>query len=100
MRGEDAIAAMVLMAAVVLPLPQGAIIKLKALGTKQDVLRASYRNKPFLMYEIFLRYWIWMMGLSLIHYLYYTPDFWITQILEAVKKEENGKYWELNCGKR
>ena len=47
LRGEDAIAAMVLMAAVVLPLPQGAIIKLKALGTKQDVSRASYKNNPF-----------------------------------------------------
>ena len=41
LRGDDANAAILLMAAVVLPLPQGAMIKLNARGTKLDVSRAS-----------------------------------------------------------
>ena len=55
----------------------------------------SYKNKPVFIYKGFLHYQIWMMVLSLIHYLYFTPDFWINQILEAFKKEINGNYWML-----
>ena len=54
LRGDDANAAILLMAAVVLPLPQGAMIKLKAWETKQDVSRASYKNNPFFIYGFFL----------------------------------------------
>lgn len=41
LRGDEARAAILLMAAVVLPLPQGAMMRLKASETKQDVSRAS-----------------------------------------------------------
>jgi hypothetical protein len=47
LRGDDARAAMVLMAAVVLPLPQGAMMRLKASGMKVDASSTSYKYLPF-----------------------------------------------------
>lgn len=47
LRGDEARAAILLMAAVVLPLPQGAMMRLKASGTKQDASRTSYRYFEF-----------------------------------------------------
>lgn len=55
--GDDANAAMVLMAAVVLPLPQGATIRLNAPRRKEDVSMTSYKKSPcfigvFLLYVV------------------------------------------------
>ena len=44
--GDDANAAMVLMAAVVLPLPQGATTRLNVPRWKEDGDRTSYKYKP------------------------------------------------------
>ena len=44
--GDDANAAMVLMAAVVLPLPQGATTRLNVLRWKEDGDRTSYKKSP------------------------------------------------------
>ena len=68
-------AAMVLMAAVVLPLPQGAMMRLNASETKLDASSMSYRNLEF-----FIEYSI-ASGLdldevlSLISHLNYNPEF-------------------------
>ena len=45
--GDDANAAMTLMAVVVLPLPQGAMTRLKASGTKVEASNTSYKYLPF-----------------------------------------------------
>ena len=58
--GDDAKAAIVLMAAVVLPLPQGAIIRLNASGTKLDASSTSYRYRLFFILRVcppFVLHW-------------------------------------------
>ena len=52
LRGDDAGAAMVLMAAVVFPLPQGAITRLNVSETKLDASSTFYRYRLFFILRV------------------------------------------------
>ena len=53
LRGDDARAAILLMAAVVLPLPQGAMMRLKASQWKVDVSITFYKYLPDFILRIY-----------------------------------------------
>ena len=72
LRGDEAKAAMTLMAAVVFPLPQGAMTRLKASGTKVEASSTSYKYLPFFIkYNPPGRYW----SRSSFFYFYFTAKF-------------------------
>ena len=53
-RGQEANGAILLMEALVLPQPQGAVIRFKAPQRKQDVSSTSERNLPFFIQTKYL----------------------------------------------
>ena len=61
------------------------------MGNKAGCIKGILQEKTLFHLSMNLRIYSWIKTISLIHYLYFTPDFEINQILEAVKKEENGK---------
>ena len=72
-------AAIVLMAAVVLPLLQGAIIRLNASETKLDASSTSYRYRLFFILRVYPPFNFTLGGFVLC-YLHYTIKFVVNQI--------------------